>query len=44
MGGDGEKIQRQGGKCRGEESDGVNENGWEVFNGNKQGDEEGEWT
>jgi hypothetical protein len=27
------KIQRQGGKCRGEEID-----------GNKQGDEEGDWT
>jgi hypothetical protein len=32
------KIQRQGGKCRGEE------NGSEVLNENKQADEEGEWT
>jgi hypothetical protein len=39
------KIQRQGGKCKGEETDGMDrENGWEVLNGNKQGDEEGEWT
>jgi hypothetical protein len=22
----------------------IEENGWEVLNGNKQGDEEGEWT
>jgi hypothetical protein len=40
------KIQRQGGKCRCEETvmEWIEENGWEVLNGNKQGDEEGEWT
>jgi hypothetical protein len=38
------KNKRQSGKCRGEEADRVKieENGWEVLNGNKRGDEEGE--
>jgi hypothetical protein len=35
------KIQRQDGKCRGEW---IEENGWEVLNGNKQGDQEEKWT
>jgi hypothetical protein len=39
------KIQRQGGKCRGEETDGMDPRKWMgVLNGNKQGDEEGKWT
>jgi hypothetical protein len=39
------KIQRQGGKCRGEETDGMDPRKWMGgLNGNKQGDEEGEWT
>jgi hypothetical protein len=38
------KIQKQGGKCRGEEMEWMEENGWEVLNGNKQRDEEGKWT
>jgi hypothetical protein len=44
--GRGEGIKsKEGGKCRGEETDEISEeNGWEVLNGNKEGDEEGEWT
>jgi hypothetical protein len=39
------KIQRQSGKCRGKDSDGMDKkNGWEVLNGNKQGGAEGKWT
>jgi hypothetical protein len=44
-GGREKKIQRQGGKCRGKRlMEWIEENGWEVLNGNKQGHEEGEWT
>ncbi|KAJ3620091.1 hypothetical protein MTP99_004083 [Tenebrio molitor] len=36
------KIQRQGGKCRGKRlMEWIEENGWEVLNGNKQVDEKG---
>jgi hypothetical protein len=42
--GDG-KTQRQGGNAEGKRPmEWIEENGWEVLNGNIQGDEEGEWT